>query len=160
VDVSGVWPDIAIDAAKSHAQANLFEPWNMYPKPSSPSPRWNREDYETVLRDGTKSSEQDKLNFDDCTIPGEHPGWSFGIDVKGVFQVYDDNNLKGTYKVHNLLYWLLLAKRKEDWKPEYDIPDIREHFFDLELVLSVISDGPTKSFAIRRLQYLLSKFIM
>jgi AMP deaminase len=53
-----------------------------------------------------------------------------------------------------------LAERKEDWKPEFDIPDIREYFFDLELVLSAISDGPTKSFAIRRLQYLLSKFTM
>lgn len=31
---------------------------------------------------------------------------------------------------------------------------------DLEYVLSVISDGPTKSFAFRRLNYLSSKFTM
>jgi AMP deaminase len=31
---------------------------------------------------------------------------------------------------------------------------------DLEFVLGVISDGPTKSFAYRRLQYLTSKFDM
>ena len=31
---------------------------------------------------------------------------------------------------------------------------------DLEFVLSVISDGPTKSLAYRRLQYLTSKFDM
>ena len=31
---------------------------------------------------------------------------------------------------------------------------------DLEYVLSVISDGPTKSFAFRRLGYLQSKFTM
>lgn len=31
---------------------------------------------------------------------------------------------------------------------------------DLDYVLGVISDGPTKSFAFRRLKYLQSKFIM
>jgi hypothetical protein len=45
-------------------------------------------------------------------------------------------------------------------KPAFDIPDIREYFMDLEYVLSVIADGPTKSFAYRRLKYLSSKFTM
>ena len=54
----------------------------------------------------------------------------------------------------------LLAEKKNDRKPAFDIPDIREYFLDLELVLSVISDGPTKSFAFRRLQYLSGKFTM
>jgi len=44
--------------------------------------------------------------------------------------------------------------------PAFDIPDIREYFVDLEYVLGVISDGPTKSFAFRRLKYLASKFTM
>ena len=48
----------------------------------------------------------------------------------------------------------------EDKKPVYDIPTIREYFIDLEYVLGVISDGPTKSFAFRRLGYLASKFTM
>jgi AMP deaminase len=93
-DVSGIRPDVAnleIDAAKSQSQPNLFEPWSIYPKPAPP--HWHWKDHETVVSiDGIKSSGHDKFNFDDCTIPGEHPGWSFGIDVKGVFQVYDDNN--------------------------------------------------------------------
>ena len=94
-DVSGIRPDVAIDATKSKSQSNLFEPWNIYPKP--PPPHWHWKDHETVVSiDGKKSSGHEKFNFDDCTIPGEHIGWSFGIDVKGVFQVYDDN--KGTYK--------------------------------------------------------------
>ena len=62
-----------------------------------------------------------------------------------------------------MLYWLtkyLLAEGKKDRKPAFDIPDIREYFLDLELVLGVISDGPTKSFAFRRLQYLSGKFTM
>lgn len=42
----------------------------------------------------------------------------------------------------------------------FKIPTIKEYFMDLEFVLGVISDGPTKSFAYRRLQYLSSKFDM
>ncbi|KAF8799362.1 AMP deaminase [Phlegmacium glaucopus] len=142
-DVCGVRPDVAIDATKSQSQANGFERWNIYPKP--PPPHWHWKDNETVISiDGTKSRTGDNgFNFNDCTIPGEHPGWSFGIDVKGVFQVFDDTE-----------------DNEKDKKPAFDIPDIREYFLDLELVLGVISDGPTKSFAFRRLKYLTSKFTM
>jgi AMP deaminase len=47
-----------------------------------------------------------------------------------------------------------------DRKPIFDIPTIREYFMDLDFVLGVISDGPAKSFAFRRLQYLRAKFTM
>ena len=47
-----------------------------------------------------------------------------------------------------------------DKKPVFDIPTIREYYVDLEYVLGVIADGPTKSFAFRRLAYLSSKFTM
>jgi hypothetical protein len=47
-----------------------------------------------------------------------------------------------------------------DKKPVFDIPTIREYFMDLDFVLGVIADGPTKSFAFRRLQYLRGKFTM
>jgi AMP deaminase len=45
-------------------------------------------------------------------------------------------------------------------KPVFEVPTIREYFVDLEYVLSVISGGPAKSFAFRRLKYLSSKFTM
>lgn len=48
----------------------------------------------------------------------------------------------------------------EDKKPIFEVPTIREYFMDLEFVLSLISDGPAKSFAYRRLQYLSGKFTM
>lgn len=51
-------------------------------------------------------------------------------------------------------------EKKAEKKPAFDIPDIREYFLDLEYVLGVIADGPTKSFAYRRLKYLSSKFTM
>lgn len=40
------------------------------------------------------------------------------------------------------------------------IPSIKEYFMDLDYVLGVIADGPMKSFAYRRLKYLVSKFTM
>jgi AMP deaminase len=42
--------------------------------------------------------------------------------------------------------------------PIFKIPSIREYFRDLDFLLGVISDGPTKSFAWRRLKYLESKW--
>lgn len=45
-------------------------------------------------------------------------------------------------------------------KPLFEVPTIREYFVDLDYVLGVISDGPAKSFAFRRLKYLNSKFTM
>lgn len=46
----------------------------------------------------------------------------------------------------------------EDKKPLYEVPTIKEYFQDLDEILSVISDGPAKSFAWRRLRYLESKW--
>jgi len=42
----------------------------------------------------------------------------------------------------------------------FDVPNIREYFVDLDFVLSTIADGPTKSFAFRRLKFLASKYEM
>jgi len=58
------------------------------------------------------------------------------------------------WSYRNLFAW------KEERRPVFDIPDIREYFLDLEYVLGVIADGPTKSFAFRRLKYLLGNFTM
>ena len=67
---------------------------------------------------------------------------------------------------HKVILWFrtdqyhLLVDNEKNREPAFDIPDVREYFVDLELVLSVISDGPTKSFAFRRLKYLSGKFTM
>ncbi|TFK33050.1 AMP deaminase [Crucibulum laeve] len=113
------------------------KPWKIYPKP--PPPHWHWTDKEQVVSSDGHHTDKDEFMFEDCEVPGSQDGWSFKIDDKGVFQVYED---------------------KKPEKPAFDIPDIREYFVDLEYVLSVIADGPTKSFAYRRLKYLASKFDM
>ena len=60
--------------------------------------------------------------------------------------------------VFHQLSWLLHLE--DDGKPVFKIPTIKEYFVDLEYILGVISDGPTKSLAYRRLRYLASKFDM
>jgi AMP deaminase len=72
-------------------------------------------------------------------VPG--PGeMEFRLDGNGVYQVYEN------------------SKAKELDTPVINIPTIREFYMDLEEVLNVSSDGPSKSFAFRRLQYLEGKF--
>ncbi|KAK3077077.1 putative zinc finger protein, partial [Coniosporium uncinatum] len=65
---------------------------------------------------------------------------SFHLDDEGVFQVYETE------------------RSKELEQPIVHIPDIREYYMDLDAILNISSDGPSKSFAFRRLQYLEGKF--
>ncbi|KAK2624304.1 hypothetical protein QTJ16_006254 [Diplocarpon rosae] len=72
-------------------------------------------------------------------VPGADE-MTFSLDENGVFQVYE--NLEA---VHAQI-------------PVINIPNIREYYMDLEDILNISSDGPSKSFAFRRLQYLEGKF--
>lgn len=42
--------------------------------------------------------------------------------------------------------------------PIVAVPTLREYYMDLDQVLDISSDGPSKSFAFRRLQYLEGKW--
>ncbi|KAF5380701.1 hypothetical protein D9757_007015 [Collybiopsis confluens] len=115
------------------------ERWTIYPPP--PPPHWHWADQHSVMStDGRRSPEED-FNFSECHIPTSD-SLMFAIDDTGVFQVYDD------------------IDKKKARKPRYNVPTVREYFKDLDYVLGVISDGPMKSFAFRRLKYLSSKFTM
>jgi AMP deaminase len=64
----------------------------------------------------------------------------YRLDANGVFQVYEN------------------AEAQQADSPVVNVPTIREWYVDLEDILSISSDGPSKSFAFRRLQYLEGKF--
>lgn len=53
---------------------------------------------------------------------------------------------------------LTLLRADSPTTPLYTVPTLKQYFQDLDVVLNVISDGPTKSFAFRRLRYLESKW--
>ncbi|KAI1001701.1 AMP deaminase [Podosphaera aphanis] len=150
--------------------------WEIYPKP--PEPAWYEErdsgdsnmklssERAQILEfENSKNSPviSDQISISSQTIhqqkkrkPGKDIGEDFNIadllpvpgsgemtfklDVSGVYQVYEN------------------AKAEELDSPAIFIPSLREFYMDLEDVLNVSSDGPSKSFAFRRLQYLEGKF--
>ncbi|KAI3331873.1 AMP deaminase [Xylariaceae sp. AK1471] len=66
--------------------------------------------------------------------------FTFRLDENGVFQVFEN------------------GAANEANTPVVGVPTIKDFYMDLEKILFVSSDGPSKSFAFRRLQYLEGKF--
>ncbi|EJU03368.1 AMP deaminase [Dacryopinax primogenitus] len=116
---------------------NLSTPWRLYPKPPSPHWHWYARAAPSGVSNGAPE-EEEEFDFEKCGIPGEHE-WMFEMDDKGVYQVYGTDDRQ---------------------KPLFRVPDIREYFMDLDALLVVMTDGPAKSFAFRRLRYLSSKWTM
>lgn len=80
------------------------------------------------------------FDFEECLpLPGPSE-MTFKLDDNGVYQVYETSSS---------------AERET---PIVEIPTIRDFYIDLDAILDVSSDGPSKSFAYRRLQYLEGKY--
>ncbi|KAF9551283.1 AMP deaminase [Mortierella hygrophila] len=112
--------------------------WAIYPPP--PPPSWPITENKGRVTDGPDSIGSDFVR-EECKIPGPCD-FVYEMDDTGVYQVYESQD-------HH-------AKKQ----PIVQVPKPKEYFQDLDFVLSVISDGPTKSFAFRRLKYLESKWNM
>ncbi|KAK9367844.1 hypothetical protein V1509DRAFT_565991 [Lipomyces kononenkoae] len=119
--------------------------WKIYPPPPKASWTDSKEPIVTNAQaDGTAPSSYPKMegvqgvgadfHIEDCEIPESDDSIQFNLDQSGVFQVYE--LASGT--LHPLV----------------QVPTIREYFMDVEEVSNISSDGPSKSFAFRRLQYL------
>ncbi|KAK9234587.1 hypothetical protein V1525DRAFT_428381 [Lipomyces kononenkoae] len=119
--------------------------WNIYPPPPKASWTDSKEPIVTNARaNGTAPSpylEPDGVqgvgadfHIEDCEIPRSDDTIQFNLDGSGVFQVYE------------LINGIL--------QPLVHVPTIREYYMDVEDVSNISSDGPSKSFAFRRLQYL------
>jgi AMP deaminase len=134
--------------------------WNIYPP--HPEPAWEEEKERLrSMANGDDSMSNSVLTLEQSTTmrkkrkPGQDIGsdfdmnevilpeageMTFRLDENGVFQVYQRSE----------------AGDLEE--PVINIPTLREFYMDLEQILDVSSDGPSKSFAFRRLQYLEGKF--
>jgi AMP deaminase len=75
------------------------------------------------------------FDLSECIIPGKDPRLRYEMDEGSVFQVYDESD-----------------------KPLVEVPTLRDYFMALDTVLEIASDGPAKSFAYRRLQYLEGRY--
>ncbi|KAL7269463.1 AMP deaminase [Rhizina undulata] len=87
--------------------------------------------------------------LEECEIPTEDE-MVFKLDDHGVYQVYE--NKKGKFPLH-IVYSTLDADM-----PIVSVPTIKDYYIDLDKILDISCDGPSKSFAFRRLQYLEGKW--
>ncbi|KAM6485728.1 hypothetical protein HDV62DRAFT_352442, partial [Trichoderma sp. SZMC 28011] len=86
--------------------------------------------------------------------PGDKPGDSFDMEHVLPLPSKDDGM---TFKLSDAgVYEVFEGADSET--PAFQIPTIRQFYMDLDSILTASSDGPSKSFAFRRLQYLEGKF--
>ncbi|AEO54403.1 hypothetical protein MYCTH_2296944 [Thermothelomyces thermophilus ATCC 42464] len=152
--------------------------WNIYPPP--PEPAWT-EDREKAARGGNSASNSmqnslvlnvDKQRPDEQASdqgggaarkskakkrkPGQDIGEDFDLEdllpVPGPCEMTFRMDDMGVYQVYEN------QQSEEADTPFVKVPTIKEYYLDLEDVLNISSDGPSKSFAFRRLQYLEGKF--
>jgi AMP deaminase len=124
--------------------------WKIYPP--MPEPVWHdnkeranhvhHDEPQTPIKKARKMGHHigEDFNIDDLLPVPEASEMIFELDETGIYQVYEN------------------SKSAELGEPIVHIPDIREYYMDLDAVLTISSDGPSKSFAYRRLQYLEGKF--
>ncbi|ETN37127.1 AMP deaminase [Cyphellophora europaea CBS 101466] len=75
------------------------------------------------------------FDMSEVDIPGEDTEYHYAPDAASIYQVYDDRD-----------------------KPVVQVPTLRDYYIALDTVLDICSDGPTKSFAYRRMQYLEGRY--
>lgn len=75
------------------------------------------------------------FDMTEIDIPGRDDTHSFSTDASSIYQVYDD---KGS----------AIA----------EVPTLREYYMAIDTILDICSDGPAKSFAYRRMQYLEGRY--
>lgn len=111
--------------------------WTIYPEP--PRPVWNPDTKEFDSKDKSKAYKSAEFFLEDCVIP-EKSEMVFKADDSMVYQVYENENAMA----HDM--------------PIVSVPTLRDYYMDLDEIISVSAEGPAKSFAFRRLQYLEAKW--
>ncbi|KAK9319280.1 hypothetical protein V1517DRAFT_266574 [Lipomyces orientalis] len=119
--------------------------WKIYPAP--PKASWT-DSKEPIVSDAPTDGDMPTsipkpdgvegvgadFKIDDCDVPEIKDSIQFSLDGTGLFHVYEP--LNGVLQ------------------PLVQVPTMREYYMDLEEISNISSDGPSKSFAFRRLQYL------
>jgi AMP deaminase len=98
------------------------------PMPQSPTTRKRRKAGQAIGED---------FDMSECFIPGKSSlGLNFALDEGSVYQVYETDISK----------------------PIVHVPTLRDYYIALDAIGEIASDGPAKSFAYRRLQYLEGRY--
>lgn len=103
--------------------------WKIYPPP--PKPSYNAAT-KTVIKVVNKP-DMEVFNMESCEIPGEDSRFDFTTNNDDAYVVHESGSPD---------------------KSIAEIPTLRDYYMDLDKIVLISSDGPAKSFAFRRLQYL------
>lgn len=118
----------SISMQKPHQNPKNKPGWKIYPPPPKPS-------YNQATKTATKitnSPDSEVFRLHECEIPGIDNDFDFSTNDDDSFIVYST----------------------KDKIPIAEVPTLRDYYIDVEQMIAVSSDGPAKSFAFRRLQYL------
>lgn len=137
--------------------------WDIYPP--LPDPAWDHDRYAGTATNGLNSmSNSTMLDPDAKPRPIPKPPRKPGHDIGEDFDIEDLLPLPGPSEMNfklddSSVFQVYETEASAELnKPIVNIPDIREFYMDLDEIISVSTDGPIKSFAFRRLQYLEGKF--
>lgn len=135
-----------IETRKKYQEVSLQVPdenpknaddWKIYPNP--PPPFWKAKNHRkpndaSVSSVNTGDHQTDARDFDysKCEIPGVDESIDFVSDQEDTYHIVDSKT--GKKLVH--------------------VPTIKDYYMDLEKIVNIASEGPIKSFAFKRLQYL------
>lgn len=117
--------------------------WKIYPPPPPPSWKAKKPVTTTEAESLLQFSEESigaGFKFEDCEFPPADESVVFKEDEFSVFQVYaSQSDLEAN-------------------KPLVSVPTLRDYYSDLDQIIAISSEGPAKSFAFRRLEYLEAKW--
>lgn len=106
--------------------------WEIYPPPPAPTYK-SKNRYNQVAHN---NPEEETFDFAKCSIPEIDDGTSFRVSDEGVYRVFLQNSDT----------------------PVAEPPTLHEYYSDLDRINRISSDGPSKSFAFKRLEYLETKW--
>lgn len=136
--------------------------WGIYP--SLPDPAWDHGRYAGATNGLNSMSNSQVLDADSKPKAHPKPPRKPGHDIGEDFDLNDLLPLPEASEMtfgldENSIYQVYETEASAEFnKPMVNIPDIREFYMDLDEIINVSTDGPIKSFAFRRLQYLEGKF--
>lgn len=111
-----------------------LDSWKIYPPPPPPFWKKNRRNSLDKLTDVTDELEQ--FDYSKCEIPGPDDSADFALGKEDVFESIDSST----------------------GEPIGYVPTIKDYYVDMERLIKIASDGPMKSFAFKRLEYLEAKW--
>lgn len=138
--------------------------WKIYPEP--PEPEWDDENNRPTANKSERENNATAFSTAETpeTAEPQKRKRKAGQDIGEDFDMSDLLPLPGidemSFKLddHSVFQIYENSKAEELDQRFISVPSLREFYMDLEEILHVSSDGPSKSFAFRRLKYLESMF--